>query len=156
MPVLVFLALLLTACGGESDKGATRSDAALGGEDAGASELATRSDAALGGDDAGTTEPAIQVGAPYNECKVDSDCGWGEIKHEILKKSDCVCLYGCPYLPLSASTVARRASQHQTLCDPRRDGKGEACGIDDCSAPPAIVCAQGVCSASPDAGAAWR
>jgi hypothetical protein len=105
-------------------------------------------------EDAG--KPMPMIGAPYNECEVDSDCAWGEIKHEILRKADCVCLYGCPYIPLSKSTVTRRASQHEELCDPRRDGEGEQCGIDDCSLPPAIVCEDGVCAAPADAGRPWR
>jgi hypothetical protein len=96
--------------------------------------------------DAGPPEP--QAGEPYNSCQVDADCGWGEIEHEILKPEDCVCLYGCPYIPLSKETVERRAAQHKQLCKPRYDGNGELCGIDDCAEPPTAVCNAGACQAA--------
>ena len=137
MRALFVFGLLALACGDDSKPGKS--------SDAG--ETAPS-------EDAGKASP--MVGAPYNECKVDSDCAWGEINHEILKKADCLCLYGCPYIPLAKSTVTRRASQQEKLCDPRQDGKGEPCGIDDCSQPPPIVCEDGVCAAPGDAGSPWR
>lgn len=105
------------------------------------SELATSKDA-------GSTEDASVVAPARDSCEVDSDCGWGEINREILTSDDCMCLYGCPYLPLPKATVQRRAEQHEKLCDPRVDGAGEPCGIDDCAAPPAIVCSAGKCMAA--------
>jgi hypothetical protein len=132
---LFIFGLLVSACDDDEEKS---SDA--GGEpsaDAGREPSAS---------DAGGDAP-MMTGAPYNECKVDSDCGWGEIKREILKKSDCVCLYGCPYIPLAKSTVTRRAAQHGDLCDPRKDGQGQLCGVDDCAQPPPIVCDDGACAA---------
>lgn len=93
----------------------------------------------------GGSEAAV-VPPPYDTCSVDSDCGWGEIKREILSTKDCMCLYGCPYLPLAKSTVERRMQQHDKLCDPQRDGNGQPCGIDDCSMPPAVVCTAGKCT----------
>lgn len=69
---LVVFGLLATACGDDSKAGKS-SDASgpAPSEDVGKSAM---------------------IGPPYNECKVDSDCAWGEIKREIPKKSDCVCL----------------------------------------------------------------
>ena len=98
--------------------------------------------------DSSDAGPEPQVGEPYNSCQVDTDCGWGEIEHEILKPKDCVCLYGCPYIPLSKETVERRAAQHAQLCKPREDGNGELCGIDDCAEPPAVVCNAGACQSA--------
>lgn len=136
MPALLLLALLLTACGGdESDKGAKRADA--GGEEE-------------------TADASVQIGAPYNECKVDSDCAWGEIDHEILKKSDCVCLFGCGHLPLAKETVMRRHQQHADLCSPNQAGDGKSCPIDDCAEPPKLVCDDGTCAVNKDAGASWQ
>jgi hypothetical protein len=122
---LFMLALFTTACDGDDSEAGTSSDAGA---------------------------KPVMVGAPYNECSVDSDCAWGEIKREILKKSDCMCLYGCPHIPLAQSTVSRRAAQHEALCDPRSDGNGDSCGIDDCATPPPIACQDGVCAAAGDAG----
>jgi len=101
------------------------------------------------GEKGGDASAPPQVGAPYNGCKVDSDCAWGEIEHEILERKDCVCLYGCPYIPLSKQTVERRAGQHARLCEARQDGHGDPCGIDDCAEPPPLVCDAGVCGAAP-------
>jgi hypothetical protein len=97
------------------------------------------------------SDGGVQVGPPYNSCEAESDCAWGEIDHEILKKKDCVCLYGCPYIPLSKETVERRAEQHAKLCDPRADGNGDPCGIDDCATPGALACNAGACEAAPSA-----
>ncbi len=87
---------------------------------------------------------------PYDTCTTDKDCAWGEIDHEIVAAKDCVCLYGCPYVALSKTTVARRDAQYDSLCDPTRDGQGDACGIDDCAIPNTITCNDGVCGAKPN------
>jgi hypothetical protein len=115
--------------------------------------LACKSEIGIGGrdaevkNDAGESDAAVQVGPPYNACTIDSDCAWGEIEHEIRSKKDCVCLYGCPYIPLSKQTVDRRVAQHAQFCSARVDGNGDPCGIDDCAEPGAVVCNQGVCEA---------
>lgn len=80
-------------------------------------------------------------------CSVDADCGFGEIDHEILRRADCPCTYGCPYLPLNRDAIERRQSQYDALCDPRFNGNGEGCGVDDCAAPPAPACVAGRCTA---------
>ncbi len=121
------------ACGGKmSDPGAGTiggSSAAVGGA------------AAVGGS-AGT---GGTVG-DYAACNQDSDCAWTEISIEILKPSDCMCLYGCPYVPVNMQTAQRRAQQYSANCDARHDGKGVLCGIDDCMLPPALFCLDGTCS----------
>ena len=81
----------------------------------------------------------------------ESECAWGEIDHEILTRKDCTCLYGCPYIPLSKETVERRAQQHAALCNPREDGDGKLCGVDDCATPGALACNAGACEAAPAA-----
>jgi hypothetical protein len=78
---------------------------------------------------------------------VDADCVWGEIPNELLNASDCPCLYGCGYLPQNVATQERRAAQYSKLCNPRKDGKGNACGIDDCAAPGVLSCVSGKCVA---------
>jgi len=78
-------------------------------------------------------------------CETDADCAWGEIPHEILAPADCICLYGCPYLALNTTTIARRQAQSAALCDPRRGGNGELCGIDDCISLPPARCIAGQC-----------
>ena len=85
-------------------------------------------------------------GGDLTACQVDADCGWGEIDHEILKASDCTCLYGCPYLVLNQSTINRRQQQYDNLCDPSTDGNGQPCGIDDCIQPPLLRCVGGQCT----------
>src|SRR5262245_5281987 len=67
---------------------------------------------------------------PADGCEVDADCGFGEIDHEIYRRADCPCLYGCPYVPLSTAAIERRQSQYDMLCDPRTNGNGDGCGID--------------------------
>jgi hypothetical protein len=79
-------------------------------------------------------------------CESDTDCGWGEIGHDIYSASDCMCLYGCPYIPLNRTTINRRLEQHSALCDPRRDGAGQNCGIDDCVMPPTAKCTEKRCT----------
>ena len=86
--------------------------------------------------------------AAYDACTTDAECGWGEIDHEIASSSDCPCLLGCPYLPLSAATIARRQAAYQSLCTPGQDGNGDPCPIDDCAGPPTIACIAGHCAAA--------
>jgi hypothetical protein len=99
-------------------------------------------------------KPAVEVpdaNVPVpDSCEVDADCGFGEIDHEVYRRADCPCLYGCPYLPLSSATIARRQRQYDMICDPRTNGAGEGCGIDDCNAPPEPACIAGRCTAVPD------
>jgi hypothetical protein len=82
-------------------------------------------------------------------CTVDADCGFGEIDHEILRRADCPCLYGCPYLPLNTVSIERRQSQYDALCEPSQNGMGQGCGIDDCARPPPAACVAGMCAAAP-------
>jgi hypothetical protein len=83
--------------------------------------------------------------APPAACATSSDCGLGEIDHEILSRADCKCLFGCAFLPLSQTTIARRQAQYDALCDPTRDATGNPCPIDDCAVPPVPVCVGGQC-----------
>jgi hypothetical protein len=96
------------------------------------------------GGGSGTTAGA--GGAEVLSCTVADDCGWGEIRTEILGKTDCPCLYGCPFLEQNRTTIARRQAQYQALCDPHVNGQGQGCGIDDCVVPPQIDCISGMCS----------
>ncbi len=80
-------------------------------------------------------------------CRTATDCTWGEIEHDILAASDCPCLFGCPFAPMNLATAERRNAQYSALCDPRHDGMGNPCGIDDCAMPPPITCTpEGVCA----------
>ncbi len=86
------------------------------------------------------------AGAPNTDsCSVNDDCTLGEIDVEIAKASDCMCLYGCVYLPQTKVTAARRALQHQKFCKTNVDGQGQPCGIDDCAVPSRAVCVDGSC-----------
>ena len=94
-----------------------------------------------GGGAAGAAGGGSAGAAPStDECTVDTDCTFGEIDHEITKPSECVCLYGCVYLPETKMTAARRLAQHDRLCKPDQDGDGNSCGIDDCAVPGAVAC----------------
>lgn len=85
--------------------------------------------------------------ANVRACQTSTDCAWGEIDHEIVRSTDCVCLLGCPMLVLNRVTVDRRQAQYRSLCTPGRDGMGNPCPIDDCSQPPPLVCRDGACQA---------
>ncbi|MFO0742517.1 MAG: hypothetical protein U0270_41975 [Labilithrix sp.] len=86
-------------------------------------------------------------------CKVKSDCAWGEIDREILTAADCKCLMGCPHIPFNKATIERRRGQYDRLCDPRKNGKGDPCPVDDCAPPDEIDCVAGTCRTPiPDAG----
>jgi hypothetical protein len=76
---------------------------------------------------------------------VASDCGYGEFAHDILSPSDCPCSFGCPFLPLLETTIQRRQAQYDALCNPRHDGQGNPCGVDDCVVPPPVTCRDGAC-----------
>jgi len=84
-------------------------------------------------------------GAAVDYCSQASDCGWGEIDHEILAPADCICLLGCPYLPLNRETIARRQDQYDELCDPMVDGSGNPCPVDECVMPPEPTCEDNAC-----------
>ena len=99
-----------------------------------------------GGTSSGTT--TVTGSGPYDTCTAASDCAWGEIDHEILSPSDCPCILGCPYLPLSKTTVERRNAQYMALCKPNVDGHGNPCPVDDCVTPPALACSGGKCVAA--------
>jgi hypothetical protein len=85
-------------------------------------------------------------------CDSDADCGWGEIGHEIETRFDCICLFGCPYIPLNTATIQRRLDQHSMLCEPSRDGQGNPCPIDDCIMPAPAMCIDGRCGGDPFGG----
>lgn len=123
-------ALLFLACGGVTSL------------PSGAGGVTTGAGGSGGGSSTGGT-------GAYAACSVANDCTWGEIDHEILSSTDCPCLLGCPYLPLSKTTVDRRTAQYNSLCTPGVDGHGNPCGVDDCAGPPPIVCNGGQCMAAP-------
>ena len=88
-------------------------------------------------------------GADATRCDTADDCGYGEIDHEIAKKSDCICRFGCPYIPLNKTTIERRNASYTKLCDPSKDGQGQPCPIDDCVPLITAVCDDHVCRAAP-------
>lgn len=151
--VASFVLCLAAACGG-----ATTSVPAGDGGVAGNGGSSGSSGGSGGGGGGGSTTDASAPlppppAEPYDACDAPTDCAWGEIPHEILSSSDCVCLFGCPYIPLSKATVDRRSAQYKALCKPNVDGQGHPCGIDDCASPPSITCVNHTCVAgSPDAG----
>lgn len=102
-----------------------------------------------GGGTSTTSSSSTGVAGPYDACEAATDCAWGEIDHEILVPSDCVCLFGCPYIPLSKATVDRRNMQYKNLCTPGQDGQGQPCAVDDCAGPGKIVCESSHCVAAP-------
>lgn len=123
---------------------------ACGGSTGGNTQTQPLSDGSAGGTGTMGDTGTIPATSP-RKCLIDSDCGFGEIAKEIRSKADCMCLFGCPSLPLSKETIARRQSQYDALCDPRTDGKGNPCPIDDCARPPDPVCVAGECSFTRDA-----
>jgi hypothetical protein len=96
-------------------------------------------------------QPEQIITDPVESCHTAADCDWGEIDHEIAAASDCPCLYGCGYIPLSRAAINRRKSQYAALCSPDHDGKGNACGVDDCAVPGPLACVAGQCAADRDA-----
>ncbi len=101
------------------------------------------------GSDVTSTGGAGSAGAPSTDaCTVDDDCTFTEIDTEISKASQCMCLYGCVYLPVTKITNARRMQQHEKFCKPDVDGEGNSCGIDDCVVPGTVACVDGACKVS--------
>jgi hypothetical protein len=128
------MAALLCAC----CAGCTRSDSSAGGN----------LDAGIGSQHAG--QPSIAPPETSTRaCDDSSECGFGEIDHEITGSKDCVCLYGCPYSPLNKQTIERRKAGYAEYCDSAHDGQGERCGIDDCVPLTTAVCDQHECRATP-------
>ena len=96
-----------------------------------------------------TPVPGGSAGAPSTDsCTVDDDCTFTEIDTEISKGSQCMCLYGCVYLPVTKITAARRLQQHDKFCKADVDGQGNSCGIDDCVVPGTTACMAGKCVVS--------
>jgi hypothetical protein len=131
------------ACGGET------TDPGSGGRgSAGTGGIVTSSGGRAGsggsGGIPGSGGSPVDAGDP-SACSVQSDCAWGDIDREILSATDCPCRYGCPFVPLSRSTLDRRNAQYSALCSPMYDGQGHPCGIDDCISPPVLLCVQGEC-----------
>jgi len=132
--------------GGEAIAGGGAGRAAgSGGHSAGSSAHAGNDAAGSGGRVAG--RGGSGGAADDRTCSQNSDCSYGEIDHEILKKSDCLCLFGCASLPLNKQTISRRQSQYTALCDPQRNAQGQPCPIDDCVQLPAASCIDQVCVA---------
>ena len=88
------------------------------------------------------------AGGGTDTCIVDDDCTFGEIDKDITMASECICLYGCVYLPVTKITAARRLQQHKKYCQAAFDGHGNPCGIDDCVVPGTVVCMAGTCQVS--------
>jgi hypothetical protein len=138
---VALLALFTPSCGGAAST--TGSVGGTGGASAGGS---TSTSGTGGG--AGTMTST-------DTCSAAADCTWGEIDKEILKAQDCMCLFGCVYLPQTKTTATRRQMQHTALCTPNKDGMGNPCPVDDCVQPGPIACVNGTCKAAPgDAGPA--
>jgi hypothetical protein len=93
-----------------------------------------------------TPTPPADTGSTL-ACNAATDCGWTEIPHEIVTRTDCPCLFGCPMLIVNRATAARRMAQYNMLCTPGVDGMGRMCGVDDCAGPPMPVCRNGMCAA---------
>jgi hypothetical protein len=154
---LTFLAAALLACG-ESHLGAAAragngahsgNDGAVGQADAGSDSGAQSGAGAGSGGTAGSsgsgTAGHAGTSPDSHSCSMDSDCGFGEIDHEILSKSDCPCLLGCPFIPQNQATLEHRRAQYAALCEPGRNGQGTPCPIDDCVQMPDAVCVNGTC-----------
>jgi hypothetical protein len=140
---------LLSACGGTTESPVVQGS----GGSAGSGGAAATGGIGVTG---GATAAGGTGGAAGSDssCNIDIDCAWGEIGHEITKRADCLCLFGCPGLIQNTTTATRRQAQYAALCDPRTDGQGQPCPIDDCMMPPPLVCLNGQCAvASADAGA---
>ena len=132
---------LLTGCGGTTS-GQT------GGPSAGASAQGGSGQGGVGqggSNQGGMTQGGAATVGGSSSCLQSTDCVWGEIGHEILQRSDCMCLYGCPSIIMNSATRERRQAQYTALCDPNHDAAGNPCPIDDCIMPPQLVCSSGVC-----------
>jgi hypothetical protein len=149
---VVLLPLVTPSCGVSTTTPPTETGAGSGGS-AATTGTGTAGAGIAGG--AGTTQQGGAAGTGMTAtdiCVVDDDCVWGEIPSEILQSTDCVCLYGCVYLPQTKVTAARRLDQYKALCNPATNGKGQPCGIDDCASPGSIACVDGTCKAAPRDG----
>jgi len=134
--VLPLLVLGIAACSGK----VLQSSEGTGGTSAGGATAAGGANATGGSPGTGGNP------GDYTACAQDSDCTWTEISIEILKPTDCMCLYGCPYIAVNQQTSQRRSNQYTTNCEPKHDGRGVLCGIDDCALPPALFCLDGNCA----------
>ena len=144
MSIATCLSLSLNACGGKSegDHGNT-----TGGALASAGTSGIGGAAAIGGAVAtGGTSGVGGSTANITACTVDADCTWTEISGEITQTSDCMCLYGCPYLVVNIDTANRRQLQYAAFCTQGKNGQGASCGVDDCIPLPKASCVQGNCS----------
>jgi hypothetical protein len=106
-----------------------------------------------GPEDAAADGTTSDVAAPdtraEDTCTAASDCTFGELDHDILSPSDCVCLIGCGSIPQTKATAQRRLDEHAALCDPRHDAQGNPCPVDDCILPPPLTCTNGRCTLIP-------
>jgi hypothetical protein len=122
---------------------ASREDAGAG--DSGRRDAATVDAASIDAGADGSFADAGSGDAGQATCTVNEDCVWGEIDHEITRREDCICLFGCPSYILNRQTRDRRQEQYTEHCDPRFDGMGDPCPVDDCITPPPLFCREGVC-----------
>jgi hypothetical protein len=143
--VLITTGVIAAACGDTTSSSLPPGDSGVATDASVPSNEAGAKDGAVVGNDASSALDSALP--PESQCNTSEDCAWGEINHEILTAKDCVCLLGCPYLPLSKTTVDRRAAQYKALCTPNQDGNGNPCPVDDCAGPPAIACNNHVCGA---------
>jgi hypothetical protein len=88
----------------------------------------------------------VVVDPAHSACKVDADCAWSDIDHEIHRVSDCSCVYTCRHIPLANESVLRRSAQREGVCVPEPAGIQSHCDDVDCDAPPPIACIEGQCS----------
>jgi hypothetical protein len=148
---LVLLPFVTPSCGGATTAPPTLTGGGSGGA---TGTVGSAGNNATGG--GGTVQQGGAAGTavtPTDSCMADEDCTWGEIPKEILISTDCLCLFGCDYLPQTKVTAARRMAQYQALCNPHVDGNGEPCAVDDCATPGKVACTGGTCKAAPiDAG----
>lgn len=141
---------VVVACGGSSSSGISSSSSSGSSGTSGATSSSSGGSGTTSSSGS-TADGSTTVNA--TGCTLPADCAWGEIDHEILTKDDCICLFGCPHLPLNKQTVDRRLAQHKALCDPRKNAKGDPCPVDDCAPLKDIDCRDGVCVAPiPDSG----
>lgn len=106
--------------------------------------LATMSHAPSASAAASSTAPELD---PTVGCLTDRDCAWGEIGIEISSSDQCMCLFGCPYIPMNVPTAKRRTAQYAQYCRPGFGAGGRPCPIDDCAMPPQMVCRDSSCQA---------
>jgi hypothetical protein len=143
---LTLLAVVLLACDDSPSGDATGAGkGAHSGKDGAVTQADAGSDRGAQSGSGGSGRTDAGMPADPDSCSMDSDCGFGEIDHEILSKSDCPCLLGCPYIPQNQETLERRRTQYTALCEPGKNGQGMPCPIDDCVQMPDGVCDDGTC-----------